>query len=194
VSTLTGISLFSPEGQDWLRQRTGDIIKLVPTEPAGDSLFQGQRNTMSCWQENNTAMKGSMQLPDLGALKYLLELFDKSPYKSLFPVVDTELFQETISEVYFPGLTQSTRNSALGPKISVLAFFVFASALNMDGVSGSISTETYASQVRSLLPEAFVEHASLELLQGFVIVVSSWIRFSRGTQTGYFSLPSNICS
>ncbi|GAB1208407.1 hypothetical protein APSETT445_007155 [Aspergillus pseudonomiae] len=127
VSQLTGIPFLLPEGQEWVQSRTGqkiDVDKLSPTRPP----WEKQRALNSGAMFNDLQTGQIFDLPDRKVLELHLERYRLSLMQSIFPIVDHELFQETIDAVYQkPSPDSSYAESSL--RGCIFAFLAFSSLI-----------------------------------------------------------------
>ncbi|KNG90574.1 Zn(II)2Cys6 transcription factor [Aspergillus nomiae NRRL 13137] len=127
VSQLTGIPFLLPEGQEWVQSRTGqkiDVDKLSPTRPP----WEKQRALNSYAMFNDLQTGQIFDLPDRKVLELHLERYRLSLMQSIFPIVDYELFQETIDAVYQkPSPDSCYAESSL--RGCIFAFLAFSSLI-----------------------------------------------------------------
>ncbi|KAE8361365.1 hypothetical protein BDV27DRAFT_147882 [Aspergillus caelatus] len=127
VSQLTGIPFLLPEGQEWVQSRTGqkvDVEKLSPTRPP----WEKQRALNSCAMFSDLQTGAIFDLPDRAVLELHLERYRLSLMQSIFPIVDQELFQETIDAVYQkPQPDSCYAESSL--RACIFAFLAFSSLI-----------------------------------------------------------------
>ena len=128
ISVLTGIPFLLPEGQEWIQARTGQTVasnKLSPTRaPWEKERGQTTTNFLIDLQSHDP-----FELPDLRILRLYLDAYKKSALMMrVFPVIDPELFEETVISAY----QQSPNNFQFGQastRACIIAFVAFTARL-----------------------------------------------------------------
>lgn len=178
ISLLTGIPFLLPEGQEWIEARTGESI-------VGDKLSQ----TRAPWEkergQSTNPLLANLQnpeffdLPDWSHVRLYFDAYKSSAVmRRLFPVVDFDLFEETITAAY-----QQPKSTFQYGQVSIRAciitFLAFAARLPpvQEKVKGSpyavIDHDALATKGEYLLGQVLQEPASVEGVQALTMLVSS---------------------
>lgn len=118
------------------------------------------------------------ELPDLGTVRVYIEAYKRSKVmRRIFPVVDTELFEETVSTAYRQSLSSFTYGQA-SARVCVIAFLTFVSRLPpVNEIVGNfpiapIDHDMLATRIMFLMPQVLQEAASLDSVQAMTMLVS----------------------
>ncbi|KAJ5175808.1 uncharacterized protein N7482_001685 [Penicillium canariense] len=174
VSLLTGVPFFLPEGQDWIQARTGQTISrdtLSPVHvPWGKERGEGSKNILI-----DLTSQDLFDLPDWRIVQvYFVAYKNSTLMQRLFPVIDVDLFEETIRAAYEQPHSSSGQISA---RACVIAFLAFVSRLPPvraqveNAVSfASVDHEALASKVQLLVAQIMQEPATLDGLQAVTML------------------------
>lgn len=177
ISVLTGIPFLLPEGQEWIQARTGQTIashKLSPTRaPWEKERGQATTNFLIDLQSHD-----AFELPDLRITRLHLDAYKNSrAMLRIFPVVDPELFEETVRLAY----QQSPNNFQFGQastRACILAFVAFTTRLPpvqsqvKASTATSVDHDAMVTRAQFLLSQMLQEPASLEGAQAVTMLVS----------------------
>lgn len=171
LSFLTGVPFLLPEGQAWIQARTGQAIahdKLSPMHPPWEKE-RAQSNKRLLMSLTNEDLLG---LPDWRTVRLYLDAFTTtSAMRRIFPVIDPDLFEETISIAY----QQSTSNSRqLSSRACVTAFLAFVCRLapiNRITQNSPVDHELLAYKTQFLIAHILQEPATLDALQAITMLV-----------------------
>lgn len=118
------------------------------------------------------------ELPELGVLQAYLEAFKASKVmRRIFPVIDSELFDETIRKAY----KQSSSSFSYGQasaRVCVIAFLTFISRLPLvkETVAAlnvpPVDYDLLATRAQFLIPQVLQESPSLDSAQALTMLVS----------------------
>ncbi|KAE8373348.1 hypothetical protein BDV26DRAFT_285182 [Aspergillus bertholletiae] len=174
VSQLTGIPFLLPEGQEWVQSRTGqkiDVEKLCPTRPP----WERQRALNSCALFSDMQTGTIFDLPDRTVLELHLERYRVSIMQSIFPIVDQDLFQETINAVYQkPQPNSCYADSSL--RACIFAFLAFSSLITEPCPEGKapspppVDGERYFMRAHFLVPHILQGTPTLDGVQAMTIL------------------------
>lgn len=176
VSQLTGIPFLLPEGQEWVQSRTGqtvDVEKLSPTRPP----WEKQRALNSCAMFSDLQTGAIFDLPDRAVLELHLERYRLSLMQSIFPIVDQELFQETIDAVYQKPQPDSCYEEA-SLRACIFAFLAFSSLIMNPcnevkaPTPPPVDGERYFTKAHLLVPQILQGTPTLDGVQAMVSLVS----------------------
>ncbi|KAJ9133264.1 C6 transcription factor (Fungal specific transcription factor) [Pleurostoma richardsiae] len=152
ISSYNGIPFFSAEGQRWIKLRTGqdaafpDLCSFGPpwqTKPRPRTVFLSLDSIYS--QE-------SLELPDRNLLDEYTAMFRSSPFRLMFPPLDTVVFQHTIDLAYEPWSPSPSVEWA-SARACLFAFFSVIS--HVDGerkLQHLVDGDACALKAQSLLP------------------------------------------
>ncbi|KAJ5907357.1 hypothetical protein N7495_000039 [Penicillium taxi] len=192
ISSLTGLPCLLPEGQEWVQTRTGQTISI-------DNLASRARWERECgWKSYEFLMNlptyKDFELPAYRSVRLYFEAYKASPVmRRIFPVVDADLFEETIQTAYqkpkSDSITTSTTEVAL-----ILSFLAFASRLPLvkEVIESSllsdvvIDQDILASRAQYLLSHVLKEPATLEGAQAVTMMTLYEISIGNMRSTGYF--------
>ncbi|KAJ5923844.1 hypothetical protein N7466_008031 [Penicillium verhagenii] len=193
MSLLTGIPFLLPEGQEWIRSRTGQTIsseKLSPTRAPWEKERGRISNTILMDLRNDDLF----ELPDRRSVQVYFDSYKRSTVmRRLFPVVDVDLFAETIDEAY----RQSHSSFEFGQastRACIIAFAAFVARLppvvndirDPACVSLEIDHEVLASKAQFLLSQVIQEPASLEGAQAVTMLTLYEVSSGNMRATNYF--------
>lgn len=177
ISVLTGIPFLLPEGQEWIQARTGQTMtsnKLSPTQAPWEKE-RGQTTNDLLLELQSHDIFG---LPDLQITRLYFEAYKNSLLMMrLFPVIDPELFEETVLSAY----QQPSKGFQFGQastRACIIAFIAFAARLPSVQTQIKASAhpladhDTMAMRAQLLLPQVLQEPASLEGAQAVTMLVS----------------------
>ncbi|KAL6859218.1 hypothetical protein J3F83DRAFT_334166 [Trichoderma novae-zelandiae] len=174
VCSRNGIPHFTSLGEQWIYARTGlwprfhneDI-----TSPSSGTTHQAPLCASTFKLIKGQAKQTQAEtLPDKSITLELLDAFTKSDFRLVFPVVDRELFEETIQLAY-DSPDENPPIHAIGSKACVLAFLsVTGHHFRDQGVAKLIDTDACARQAQLLISD-FIEDASLTTLQVMVMLL-----------------------
>ena len=177
ISLLTGTPFLFPEGQEWITARTGQSVSLDKLSPARAPWEKERGQSFNTLLMNMNALN-PFELPDLGVLRVYVEAFKRSKVmRRIFPVVDTELFEETISTAYKQSISSFTYGQA-SARVCVIAFLTFVSRLPpVNEIVGAlhippIDHDLLATRAQFLMPQVLQEPASLDSAQALTMLVS----------------------
>lgn len=177
ISLLTGIPFLLPEGQEWVQARTGQTISRDNLSPAR-APWEKERGQSTNNLFNNLSNQNMFELPDLRVVRLYLEAYKKSfVMQRLFPVVDLDLFEETIISAYKQPHSTFSHGQA-SSRACVIAFLAFVSRLPpikefvMDSPLGEVDYDALAIKAQFFLTQVLQEPASLEGAQAVTNLVS----------------------
>lgn len=169
VNSCNSIPLFLPEGQQWIKSRTGETVAMEKLYAFGPP-WQNQRNT---YMNDTQLPQDSVQLPDRRITEEFARGYSSHILSLVFPTIDKVLFEDTISLAYHQGSFQPTGHASA--KACIYAFLAFASVFNIYGRTGTrlpLESEAYALKAQSLIPQVF-QDITTESLQTAIMLVSN---------------------
>ncbi|EHK21433.1 uncharacterized protein TRIVIDRAFT_180483 [Trichoderma virens Gv29-8] len=172
VCSRNGIPHFTSLGEQWIYSRTGlwpnfrneDAFAFKETTNHAPSAALALKSLSGL-----TKQAEIQKLPERWITQALLETFTTSDFRLVFPVVDRELFEETIRLAYDSPATNPTIEE-IGSKACVLAFLCVTSHhFSTQDVAKLVDSDACAKQAQLLISD-FVEDASLTTLQVMVML------------------------
>lgn len=174
ISSHNGLPLFSPEGQQWIKEKTGEDSNFDMLQLFGP-LWQNNRHSNGANLLSLGVNSGSpsVELPDRAAVEFFLAGFTNSKLRSVFPVLDPVLFQDTLNMAYAP-LHVSERPKVMMARAAVFAFLALASVFECDRYRCTLQTtaEQCASTSWHLVTQ-FEQASMLDGLQAAVMLVNA---------------------
>lgn len=175
MSLLTGIPFLLPEGQEWIQARTGQTVASDKLSPAR-APWEKERGQISNTILMDLRSQDLFALPDERSVMLYFDAYKTSPVmRRIFPLVDSDLFIETIRDVYQQP-QYSFRFGQASSRACVLAFLAFVSRLPplKDKTFGSpfsyVDHESLAVKAQFLLSQVMQEPASLEGAQAVTLL------------------------
>ncbi|KAJ5342580.1 transcriptional regulator family: Fungal Specific TF [Penicillium brevicompactum] len=195
ISLLTGTPFLFPEGQEWITARTGQSVSLDKLSPARAPWEKERGQSFNTLLMNMNALN-PFELPDLGILRVYVEAFKRSKVmRRIFPVVDTELFEETISTAYKQSISSFTYGQA-SARVCVIAFLTFVSRLPpVNEIVGAlhippIDHDLLATRAQFLMPQVLQESASLDSAQALTMLTLFELSSGNMRATNYYAAIS----
>ena len=152
VYSYNGIPFFSDEGEKWIQTRAGSA-----------STFRTLSATKLPWQQRKqrqlsaVPLDDDLELPDRSTVGAYFSVFCNSALKLVFPIIDVDSFESTISQAY-----DTRQNSQLldviSAKACVLSFMSIV--VLMQGKLEpypTVDSEQCAAQARRLIPDIMLE-------------------------------------
>ncbi|KAJ5666636.1 transcriptional regulator family: Fungal Specific TF [Penicillium macrosclerotiorum] len=193
ISLLTGIPFLLPEGQKWIQSRTGQMIasdKFSPTRVPWEKERGHSSNALLVNMPNQSLF----ELPDYRIVRVYFEAYRKSAVmRRLFPVVDVELFEETISAAYHQ--PQSTfRPGQASTRACIMAFLAFICRLppvkeqvQICDRLAPVDHDAFASKGQFLIAQILQEPADLDGLQAVTMLTLYELSSGNMRATNYFA-------
>lgn len=173
ICSRNGIPHFTSLGEQWIYSRTG----LWPHFRNDDAFAFRETDHVPSAASALQSLKGPakqaeiQKLPERWITQALLDTFIASDFRLVFPVVERELFEETIRVAYGAPVTDATIEE-IGSKACVLAFLCVTSHhFATQDAAKLVDSDACAKQAQLLISD-FVEDASLTTLQVMVMLVS----------------------
>jgi len=179
ISLLTGFPCLLPGGQEWIQARTGQSIssdKLSPAQPPWET-----ERGLTSYTLKNMPSESLFDLPDRWVVRVYFDAYKSSAVmQCIFPVVDAELFEETIHAAY----QQPQRGFKLGQasiRACIFAFLAFASRLPPVKMAVScasfapIDHDALASKSQLLITQVLQDPTTLDGAQACTMLVRSCI-------------------
>ncbi|CAI7623579.1 unnamed protein product [Penicillium pancosmium] len=192
ISLLTGIPFLLPEGQEWVQARTGQIISRDNLSPAR-APWEKERGQSTNNLFNNLSNQNMFELPDLRVVRLYLEAYKKSfVMQRLFPVVDPDLFEETIISAYKQPHSTFSHGQA-SSRACVIAFLAFVSRLPpikefvVNSPLGEVDYDALAIKAQFFLTQVLQEPASLEGAQAVTNLTLFELSSGNMRATNYFA-------
>jgi hypothetical protein len=177
ISLLTGTPFLFPEGQEWIKARTGQTVSIDKLSPARAPWEKERGQTFNSLLMNMNSLN-PFELPDLGVVRVHIEAYKRSKVmRRIFPVIDPELFEETVSTAYKQSISSFTYGQA-SARVCVIAFLTFVSRLPPvnDIVSAiqipPVDHDLLATRAQFLMPQVLQETAGLDAAQAITMLVS----------------------
>ncbi|KAJ5984993.1 hypothetical protein N7499_008754 [Penicillium canescens] len=166
---LTGIPFLLPESQKLIQARTGRTIssdKLSLVRPP----WEKEQGQSSIYPFINTSRQNFCELPDWRLVRLYFDAYRNSVMQRIFPVIDTDLFEETMIAAYSQPQSYFGQGQARS-RICILAFLAFAASLPLvdihleDDSSFLMKHESLASKSQILLAEVVHEPPDMDVVQ-----------------------------
>ncbi|KAK4059069.1 transcriptional regulator family: Fungal Specific TF [Trichoderma harzianum] len=171
ICSRNGIPHFTSLGEQWIYSRTG----LWPHFRNDDAFAFRETDHVPSAASALQSLKGPakqteiQKLPERWITQALLDTFTASDFRLVFPVVERELFEETIRIAYGAPVTDATIEE-VGSKACVLAFLCVTSHhFATQDAAKLVDSDACAKQAQLLISD-FVEDASLTTLQVMVML------------------------
>ncbi|OQE34649.1 hypothetical protein PENCOP_c016G07599 [Penicillium coprophilum] len=180
ISLLTGTPFLFPEGREWIRARTGQdvaIDKLSPPRAPWDKERGKSFHTFLMNIDMHT--NSPYELPDWRTVQLYFQAYKSSKVmRRVFPVIDPELFEETLSIAY--GQSRSIfKYGQASARVCVIAFLTFISRLpDVKDIVSATTTATpidhdlLSTNAQFLMPLVLQEPASLDAAQAVTMLAS----------------------
>lgn len=155
ISSGNGVPLFSSAGRKWIEARTGQLLTITPLD-------------LPLWYAQEQDYDGflsptNFDLPDLKVTEEYYNVFCDGHIRYVFPMVDPELFKQTIATAYQPpGRMPSFQHARA--KACVLSFISVISFMEPLAKVTPIDFQKCALKAQYLLPQAMVD-TSIDGLQ-----------------------------
>lgn len=167
---FNGIPIFSEQGQQWLLKKTGQAVEWIKyrilTPDPSPSLPLS--SAVLC------------QLPDRNVAQGVLALYFHSSFRLYFPVLDGELFEETLQMAYDPVDNPLSSPSHVSARACVLAALCVFSRLEGPGnLSLGVDPSLCSAKARCMFL-CVAGDSSLVSLQTTLLLVRSTAPRSRG--------------
>ncbi|OQD81585.1 hypothetical protein PENANT_c026G09190 [Penicillium antarcticum] len=191
ISLLTGTPFLFPEGQAWIEARTGQKIPIDTLSPSRAPWEKERGQSFNTLLMNMNALS-PFDLPDYGVLQAHLEAFKASKVmRRIFPIIDFDLFDETIKTAYKrPGPTFGYGQASA--RVCVIAFLTFISrlphvketlaALNI----APVDYDLLATRAQFLIPQVLQENPSLDAAQALTILTLVELSAGNMRATNYY--------
>ncbi|KAK4866119.1 hypothetical protein LT330_008859 [Penicillium expansum] len=196
ISLLTGTPFLFPEGREWIKTRTGQhvaIDKLSPARAPWDKERGQTFNTVMMNMNMNTC--NPYELPDWRTVQVYFQAYTSSKVmRRIFPVIDPELFEETLKTAY--SQSQSTlKYGQASARVCVIAFLTFVSRLpNVKDIVKATSPTTspidhdiLATKAQFLMPQVLQESASLDAAQALTMLIVFELSSGNMRATNYYA-------
>lgn len=123
------------------------------------------------------------ELPEWGTLQVYFKAYEKSKVmRRIFPIIDLELFEETIHTAYSQS-SSSFKYGQASARVCVIAFLTFTSRLPPVNDLARATTDIppinhdlLATKAQFLMPQVLQEAATLDAVQAVTMLVSDSLR------------------
>lgn len=172
ICDQNGIPRFTPLGEKYIYAQTGQWPQFR-NESTFAFTSTGQVSSGAVAQHFPRVQANqapSHHLPEKWVTDTLFDMFFQSEFCLVFPLVDRELFKETIRQAYDSPYTNPTVEE-IASKACVLGFLAICSHhFAAMSVSNHVNSDACTKQAQILIAD-FIEDASLTTLQVLVILV-----------------------
>ncbi|KAF3015428.1 hypothetical protein E8E15_002570 [Penicillium rubens] len=195
ISLLTGTPFLFPEGQEWIKARTGQPLamdKLCPERAPWDKERGQTFNTVLMNINMNTC--NPYERPDWRTVQVYFQAYKNSKVmRRVFPVIDPDLFEETIKTAYSQS-PSTFRYGQASARVCVIAFLTFVSRL--PDVKRFVSTTTatapvdhdlLATKAQFFMPQVLQESASLDAAQAITMLTLFELSSGNMRATNYYA-------
>jgi hypothetical protein len=171
VCDPNGIPRFTPLGERYIYAQTG-LWPHFHNEStfAFESTGQASSGALNQRSSRQSKRAPANHLPERWVTNSLFDLFLQSEFRLAFPLVDRDLFRETIRQAYESPDTNPTVEE-ISSKACVFAFLSLSSHhFAAMSVSNHVDSDACAKQAQIMIAD-FIEDASVTTLQVMVILV-----------------------
>ncbi|KAJ5764733.1 fungal specific transcription factor [Penicillium odoratum] len=170
IDCENGIPLFSSQGQAWVENRSGESIIYNEIRESPESCYTSSTNT------STSDRAPPLTLPPISLVESSLESFLRSRTRANFPLIDPNLFRETIQAAY--GSSEIGPFRLISARICIATFLSFEAIFNLDiERAPPFNFEEYISAAENALPQ-LTAGMHLDGFQACVMLVSLW-QYSR---------------
>ncbi|KAG0160763.1 hypothetical protein PDIDSM_8293 [Penicillium digitatum] len=197
ISLLTGTPFLFPEGREWIKAHTGEhvaIDKLSPTRAPWDKE-RGQNFNAALMNMNVNACN-PYELPDWRTVNLYFQAYRSSKVmRRIFPVIDPELFEETLNTAYSQS-QYTLKYGQASARVCVVAFLTFVSRLpHVKDIVNSATTTTVspidydmlATKAQFFMPQVLQEPASLDAAQAITMLILFELSCGNMRATNYYA-------
>jgi hypothetical protein len=176
ISLLTGVPFLLPEGQAWIQSRTGQTIshdKLSPLHAPWEKERSqaNQKLLMSLTSQN------LFEPPDWRVVRLYFEAYKSSTViRRIFPVIDCDLFEETIHAAYQQSSTGYRQTSSRACITAFLAFICRLPPIKMLARETPVDHESLAGKCQFMISQVLQEPATMDSLQAVTMLVRPFLR------------------
>jgi hypothetical protein len=168
VNAFNGIPFFSSGGRQWVESRSGQAVNFEKFYGLGPPCQTQQGR----WLHSPIPQtQETLELPEISVLDQHIAVYNASAISSLFPLLDKDLFIDTIRLAYHLSPSSSQRG-VMSAKACIFSFMALASVFQISEGNFSAIAGKYASEAQRLLPEVLQEPANLDGLQTLLMLVS----------------------
>ncbi|KAJ5123833.1 uncharacterized protein N7515_007658 [Penicillium bovifimosum] len=193
ISLLTGTLFLLPEGQDWIKARTGQPVAIDKLSPARVPWDKERGRTFSTFLMNMKT-KDSFELPEWEILQTYIQAYKNSKVmRRIFPVIDPELFDETVNRAYAHSSLPFAYGQA-SSKACVIAFLTFVSRLSVLNAVIKATTDIspvdhdlLVAKAQFLMPQVLQEPASLDAAQAVTMLTLFELGSGNMRATNYYA-------
>jgi hypothetical protein len=195
ISSNSGIPVFSDDGLQWIRERTGEPRPFATLEryfrrPWADQMYApaavaaaAARMSQSPGTTTSSASPPARppdaprdprtQLPSKALTERYFSIFCASPLRLIFPMVDEVLFRHTIDLAYEPSVEIPPPIEVVGARCSVLAFLSILTLLESEQTAAlPVNADQCAALVQDSLL-AVINQPTVDGLRAAYMLVSS---------------------
>ncbi|KAJ5173489.1 transcriptional regulator family: Fungal Specific TF [Penicillium coprophilum] len=195
ISLLTGTPFLFPEGREWIRARTGQDVAIDKLSPPRAPWDKERGKTFHTFLMNmNMHTNSPYELPDWRTAQLYFQAYKSSKVmRRIFPVIDPELFEETLNTAYgqSPSIFKYGQASA---RVCVIAFLTFISRLpDVKDIVSATTTATpidhdlLSTKAQFLMPLVLQEPASLDAAQAVTMLTLFELSSGNMRATNYYA-------
>ncbi|RAH52867.1 C6 zinc finger domain protein [Aspergillus piperis CBS 112811] len=160
LCTFNGLPFFSATGRQWIKERTGEDVKLEYTSPRPSILDPLTPNGVA----------HAVPLPDKGILCQLHDEWENSILSKMFPFVDRVLLESTVAAAYH----NETSVSSPGADSARACIHAFTATCvhSADQQHGHrvVHTEDHLQTAHDLVPRMLHESVTIDGLQAVLMI------------------------
>lgn len=164
LSSTTGLPLFSAEGQEWVQIKSGESVSM---DKLCRELSEKSRSSLSSPRTSEPPRIDSIVLPDRIIVERSARFYRTSIFQVIFPVLDLELFHDTIKRAY-----ESTDNSpeTTSAKCCILAFIALAAFFELETGCPPYHISNHLTMIELEIPN-IIEGMTIDSFQTCVMLV-----------------------
>ncbi|CAI7673772.1 unnamed protein product [Penicillium viridicatum] len=197
ISLLTGTPFLFPEGQEWIKARTGQhsaIEKLSPARAPWEKERGQSFNALLMNMNMNPNTCNPYELPDWRAVQVYFHAYKSSKVmQRIFPIIDLDLFEETLTKAYSQS-TSTLKYGQASARVCVIAFLTFASRLphvkaiaKANTTSIPVDHDLLATKAQFFMPQVLQETASLDAAQAITMLTLFELSSGNMRATNYYA-------
>ncbi|KAJ5200918.1 hypothetical protein N7449_005721 [Penicillium cf. viridicatum] len=193
ISLITGAPFLFPEGQEWIKARTGQHSAIDKLSPAPWDKERGQTfNTVLMNMSINTC--NPYELPDWRTVQVYFHAYNSSKaMQRIFPIIDRDLFEETLNKAYSQSKSILKYGQA-SARVCVIAFLAFVSRLphvktivNATTTTTPVDYDLLATKAQFFMPQVLQEPASLDAAQAITTLTLFELSTGNMRATNYYA-------
>ncbi|KAI9839000.1 MAG: hypothetical protein M1819_004208 [Sarea resinae] len=172
IYSFYGVSFFSPEGQRWIQERTGETVDFKRFfDHVGPWRDRWRRTEADASPSDLNVHCVDTTLPDKELIKAYADDYFSSITYAVFPIIDITLFYNIIEAVYDMAGPDPHQFHSAGATACIHSFLAFASKFqSSDRILPAVDEARCMETAMRLLPELFLEDVTIEGLEAVLML------------------------